>query len=48
MVIQVTRVTPAIGVLVEGIDLSRELAQAQIKRLVQHQVLFFRNQPLAT
>jgi len=50
MAIQVTRVTPAIGALVEGVDLSRELAQAEIDRLgellVQHQVLFFRDQPL--
>jgi taurine dioxygenase len=50
MAIQVTSVTPAIGALVEGIDLSQELAQAEIDRLgellVQHQVLFFRDQPL--
>ena len=50
MAIQVTRVTPAIGALVEGIDLSQELRPADIDRLgellVQHQVLFFRNQPL--
>jgi taurine dioxygenase len=50
MTIQVTRVTPAIGALVEGVDLSQELAQPRIDRLgellVQHQVLFFRDQPL--
>jgi taurine dioxygenase len=50
MAIQVTRVTPAIGALVEGIDLSQELAPQEIARLgellVQHQVLFFRDQPL--
>ena len=50
MAIQVTRVTPAIGALIEGVDLSRELAQPDIDRLaellVQHQVLFFRDQPL--
>lgn len=50
MAIQVSRVTPAIGALVEGIDLSRELVQQDIDRLsellVQHQVLFFRDQPL--
>ncbi len=50
MAIQVTRVTPAIGALVEGLDLSQELAQQDIDRLgellVQHQVLFFRDQPL--
>ena len=51
MTIQVTRVTPAIGALVEGLDLSQELAQPQIDRLgellAQHQVLFFRDQPLS-
>ncbi len=50
MTIQVTRVTTAIGALVEGVDLSRELAQPQVDRLgellVRHQVLFFRDQPL--
>jgi taurine dioxygenase len=50
MAIQVTRVTPAIGALVEGIDLAQELAPQEIARLgellVQHQVLFFRDQPL--
>jgi taurine dioxygenase len=50
MAIQVSRVTPAIGALVEGIDLSRELEQRDVDRLgellVQHQVLFFRDQPL--
>ena len=50
MTIQVTRVTTAIGALIEGVDLSQELAQPQIDRLgellVQHQVLFFRDQPL--
>lgn len=50
MAIQVSRITPAIGALVEGIDLSRELEQGDIDRLsdllVQHQVLFFRGQPL--
>jgi taurine dioxygenase len=50
MAIQVTRVTPAVGALVEGLDLSQELAPREIARLgellVQHQVLFFRDQPL--
>ena len=50
MAIQVTRVTPAIGALIEGLDLAQELAQPDIARLgellVQHQVLFFRDQPL--
>src|SRR5271168_4485239 len=50
MTIQVTRVTPAIGALVEGLDLAQGLAPPQIDRLgellAQHQVLFFRDQPL--
>ena len=50
MTIHVTRVTTAIGALVEGVDLSQELAQPQVDRLAellaQHQVLFFRDQPL--
>jgi taurine dioxygenase len=50
MAIQVTRVTAAIGALVEGIDLSQELAQPEIDQLgellARHQVLFFRGQPL--
>jgi len=50
MAIQVTRVTPAIGALVEGVDLAQALRPAEIDRLgellVQHQVLFFRDQPL--
>jgi len=50
MAIQVTRVTPAVGALVEGLDLAQELAPQEIARLgellVQHQVLFFRDQPL--
>lgn len=50
MPIQVTRVTPAIGALIEGIDLSQELVQPDVDRLgellVRHQVLFFRDQPL--
>lgn len=50
MAIQVTRVTPAIGALVEGLDLAQALAPAEVARLgellVQHQVLFFRDQPL--
>lgn len=50
MAIQVTRVTPAIGALVEGLDLSKELAPTEVARLsellAQHQALFFRDQPL--
>ena len=50
MAIEVTRVTPAIGALIEGVDLSQDLTQPQVDRLaellIQHQVLFFRDQPL--
>jgi len=50
MSIQVTPVARALGAVVSGVDLSQELAQAEVGRLgellVEHQVLFFRNQPL--
>ena len=48
--IKVTRVAPAIGALIEGVDLAQELPQPVVDRLgellVEHQVLFFRDQPL--
>ena len=51
MSIQVTRVARALGALVSGVDLSQELPQPQIDRLgellVEHQILFFRNQPIS-
>jgi taurine dioxygenase len=50
MTLKVTRVTPAIGALIEGVDLSQELEPAVVERLgqllVDHQALFFRDQPL--
>jgi taurine dioxygenase len=50
MSIQVTRVARALGAVVSGFDLSQELEEAQIehlgKLLVDHQVLFFRDQPI--
>jgi taurine dioxygenase len=50
MDIRVTRVAPAIGALIEGVDLSAELSQPVVDRLgellVEHLVLFFREQPL--
>lgn len=50
MTIKVTRVAPAIGALIEGVDLTQELPQSVVDRLgellVEHQVLFFRDQPL--
>ncbi|HYM27943.1 MAG TPA: taurine dioxygenase [Steroidobacteraceae bacterium] len=50
MSIEVTRVARALGAVVSGVDLSQELSQAEIARLsellVEHQVLFFRDQPV--
>jgi taurine dioxygenase len=50
MAIEVTRVARALGALVTGVDLSRELSQSEVDRLgqllVEHQVLFFRDQPI--
>jgi taurine dioxygenase len=48
--IRVIPLSPALGAQIEGLDLSQELAGATVKRLdellVEHQVLFFRNQPI--
>src|SRR5579863_8806383 len=48
--ITLTRLTPALGAIVEGIELAEELPQPTIDRLgellVQHQILFFRRQPI--
>ncbi|HEX3846332.1 MAG TPA: taurine dioxygenase [Steroidobacteraceae bacterium] len=45
-----TRLTAALGVLVEDINLAEDLPQESVDRLnellVEHQILFFRNQPL--
>src|ERR1700728_468783 len=50
MTISISRITPAIGAIVDGVSLSDELPQQSIDRLgellVEHQVLFFRRQPL--
>lgn len=50
MSIEVARVARALGAVVSGVDLSQELSQAELARLsellVEHQVLFFRNQPV--
>ncbi|HSY07707.1 MAG TPA: taurine dioxygenase [Steroidobacteraceae bacterium] len=50
MSITVSRLTPALGAIVEGINLADELPQLCIDRLgellVEHQILFFRRQPL--
>jgi taurine dioxygenase len=48
--IRVTRLSRALGAEIEGLDLSQELAAATVSRLnellVEHQVLFFRQQPI--
>lgn len=50
MSLSITPISPAIGARVEGIDLSREPSAAQQQAieqaLLQHHVLFFREQPL--
>ena len=47
---QTSRLTPALGAVVAGVNLAEELPQTTIDRLAEllvlHQVLFFRNQPL--
>src|SRR5262249_58408060 len=48
--INVTPVTPRIGANIEGITLARPLTNRQVdelhQALAEHQVLFFRNQPM--
>ena len=50
MTLSVTRLTPTIGAVVEGIDLSEPLTDANFadvsRALVEHHVLFFRDQAL--
>lgn len=50
MTIEITRLNRSIGAVISGIDISQELPQADIDRLesllVEHQVLFFRKQPI--
>ncbi len=50
MHIQITPVARALGAIVSGIDLSEDLPQSVIDRLgellIDHQVLFFRDQPI--
>jgi taurine dioxygenase len=50
MSIRVTRLAPALGAVVEGVVLAEEPAPATVARvgelLLEHQLLFFRNQPL--
>ncbi len=51
MNIQVTRVTRALGAVVSGCDISEELPQSVVDQLgqllIEHQVLFFRDQPIS-
>jgi taurine dioxygenase len=51
MSIEITRVSPAFGAIVAGLDISERLAESEIERLsallVEHKVLFFRQQPLS-
>ena len=48
MTISVSRVTPSLGAVIEGVDLSEELSQPSVDRLgellVEHHLLFFRGQ----
>jgi taurine dioxygenase len=47
----VTRVTPALGAIVEGVRIAGDLPQTTIDQLsrllVEHQILFFRDQPIS-
>ena len=51
MSIEVTRVSRAFGAIVAGLDIAGRLAESEIERLsallVEHKVLFFRQQPLS-
>ncbi len=50
MTITISRVTPALGAIVEGVALADELPRDSVEQLndllVEHQILFFRGQPL--
>ena len=50
MAIEARRVARALGAVVSGVDLSQDLTDSDVSRLgellLEHQVLFFRNQPL--
>jgi taurine dioxygenase len=47
---RLTRVTPALGAIVDGLNLTDDLPQSSIdglnRLLVEHQILFFRDQPM--
>jgi taurine dioxygenase len=48
MTISVSRLTPSLGAVIEGVDLSEELSQPSVDRLgellIEHHLLFFRGQ----
>jgi taurine dioxygenase len=50
MTIGISRLTPSLGAVIEGIALSDELPQQSVERLgellVEHHLLFFRGQPI--
>jgi taurine dioxygenase len=50
MTIKATRVARALGAIVTGVDISEELSQPQVDQLgdllIEHQILFFREQPI--
>jgi taurine dioxygenase len=51
MTIRVTRVARALGAVVSGVDISKDLEQSVIDRLgellIEYQILFFREQPIS-
>jgi taurine dioxygenase len=51
MTIKVTRTSRALGAIVSGIDISQDLPQSAITQLgellIEHQILFFREQPIS-
>src|SRR5271156_2413494 len=50
MAITISRLTPALGAVVEGVSPADELPKSSVDRLgellVEHQILFFRGQPI--
>jgi taurine dioxygenase len=50
MSLRLTQITPALGAIVDGIDLSQTISSDQLdflnEALVKHQILFFKNQPI--
>jgi taurine dioxygenase len=50
MSIEITRLSRALGAIVDGVDIAHDVSAATVEKigelLVEHQVLFFRNQPI--